>query len=331
MPFYRPRRLILPLILLLMPLILLLFPCPAATPTAADIAAEAILTADAKTYYLPPQPLAETPLIRLLTANGTVQLDAESYLIGVIAAEMPSGFAAEALSAQAVAARSYLLAHSSLYGKPRHSNADVCADSSHCQAYLSDAELRQRWGSSFDARYAKLQQAVAETRGLVLTYGGQIAEAPFCSACGGSTEAASAVWGGALPYLSGGSCGYCSHAPRYRQTEVLSLQSAAQQLDCQTEDLLNMQLIAESDGGRVAQIRIGGSTYSGTQLRSKLNLPSAAFCWLTDGEELRIYCRGFGHGVGLCQYGADGMAAEGAHFTAILQHYYPGTQLQQLY
>ncbi|MBQ2699260.1 MAG: stage II sporulation protein D, partial [Firmicutes bacterium] len=246
-------------------------------------------------------------------------------------AEMPVSFAAEALSAQAVAARSYLLSHSADYGRPRHAEADVCAESAHCQAYLSEAELRQRWGAEYEARYAKIAAAVAQTRGLVLWYEGAIAEAPFCSACGGSSEAAAELWGGVRDYLIAAECRWCVHAPRYRQTEVLPLSEAAAALSCTEAELLTMQLVAESSGGRVADVRIGGSSISGAELRQRLKLPSAAFSWLIAGDELRLFCRGYGHGVGLCQYGADGMAAEGAHFTAILAHYYPGTQLMQLY
>ena len=325
--------------LLLLPIMILALLLPCLTPeyapdTASPAPPATTATAAASTaasYWLPPLQIAPTPRVRLMTEGGTLELDAEEYLIGVVAAEMPASFSAEALSAQAVAARSYLLSHSADYGRPRHTEADVCIESAHCQAYLSEAELRQRWGAEYEARYAKIAAAVAQTRGLVLWYAGAIAEAPFCSACGGSSEAAAELWGGTRDYLIAAECRWCAHAPRYRQTEVLPLSEAAAALCCTESELLTMQLVAESSGGRVASLSIGGSSYSGAELRQRLKLPSAAFSWLIAGDELRIYCRGYGHGVGLCQYGADGMAAEGAHFTAILAHYYPGTRLMQLY
>ncbi|MBQ2699143.1 MAG: SpoIID/LytB domain-containing protein, partial [Firmicutes bacterium] len=119
----------------------LLLPC-LALPPAPDTASPAPPAASTASYWLPPLQIAPTPRVRLQTESGTLELDAEEYLIGVVAAEMPASFSAEALSAQAVAARSYLLSHSADYGRPRHAEADVCAESAHCQAYYSKEQLR---------------------------------------------------------------------------------------------------------------------------------------------------------------------------------------------
>ncbi|MBR7113530.1 MAG: SpoIID/LytB domain-containing protein, partial [Firmicutes bacterium] len=210
----RCRLLLLPIMILALLLPCLALPPAPDTASPAPPATTATAAATTAAYWLPPLQIAPTPRVRLQTEGGTLELDAEEYLIGVVAAEMPASFSAEALSAQAVAARSYLLSHSADYGRPRHAEADVCAESAHCQAYLSEAELRQRWGAEYEARYAKIAEAVAQTRGLVLWYAGAIAEAPFCSACGGSSEAAAELWGGARDYLIAAECRWCAHAPR---------------------------------------------------------------------------------------------------------------------
>lgn len=239
----------------------------------------------------------------------------EEFLVGVVAAEMPASFAEQALSAQAVAARTYILTAQAAGG--RHTGAVVCCDPGCCQAWRDPAELKP-------AAEARVRAAVAATAGQALYYGGRLAETPFCSCCGGRTESAAAVWGGARPWLVSVDCGFCADSPRCGSCRVFSLADAAARLECDPDSLRRLTPLGYTEGGRVAAVSLDGRRLSGTEVRAALELPSAAFTWLILGDELLVASLGFGHGVGLCQYGADGMARAGADWREIVGRYYPG-------
>ena len=276
---------------------------------------------------LPP----EGPQVSVLFADGVVrQVGLESFLVGVLAAEMPASFAPEALKAQAIAARTYILRHTAEFGRPRHANADVCANPDHCQAYLSVDDLRVRWGANFDQHYQAIAQAVAETRGLVLFYDGQLAEALYSSTCGGHTQSAADLWGRDVPYLQAVNCAWDSHAPRFIATLVLGLQEAGVALNVNPYALRSMYA-TYTMGGAIDRLSVDGRQFSGLELRQALGLNSATVSWLIDGEEILFSTLGFGHGVGLCQYGADCMAQNGYTAADILRHYYQGISIKRLF
>ena len=275
----------------------------------------------------PELPDAESLLIRVQWPDGSQSpVELEEFIAGVVAAEMPASFQPQALQAQAVAARSYVLRQK---GAGKHGEAAVCCDSACCQAWRSEEELKKNWGADFPANWQKIRDAVAATAGQVLLYEGELIDALFCSTCGGMTEDAAELWGSSRPYLTAHPCAYCSHSPRYSSWKRYSLAEAASRLELQPEQIPELKLLSSTAGGRVALLAGGERQYRGTELRSRLELDSAAFSWLLQGEEIIFLSLGYGHGVGLCQYGADGMGRAGYAAREILSAYYPGTEQGQ--
>ena len=278
-----------------------------------------------------PGELKSSPQIQVLDPSGNpMEVEMEEFLLGVVAAEMPASFELEALKAQAVAARTYLLCHIPPYGTPKHGEAAVCCDSSCCQAWYDQETMEEIWGEQYVFYAARILAAVESTFGQVLFYGNAPAETPFCSTCGGSTEAASACWGNEVPYLQAVECSWCRHSPSFCSYQALSLTEGAALLGVEQESLADMYVDSFTPGGRVASLCLGELHLPGTEIRSLFQLKSAAFSWLIVGETLVFSSVGYGHGVGLCQYGADGMAKEGYEYTQILSYYYIGTELVEL-
>ncbi|MFC4811996.1 stage II sporulation protein D [Paenibacillus sp. GCM10023250] len=259
----------------------------------------------------------------------------ELYVRGVLAGEMPVDFELEALKAQAIAARTYiyrrlLTGDRSGLGGEREREADV-DDTVMNQAYVSLGELLKRWnGREKDANLGKLNEAVEQTKGLIVTYGGQPIEASFFSTSNGYTENASDYWDLDLPYLrSVASPWDKAISPKYEQTVTMKLKDAAAKLGLTTAEVRSMRLLGTTPGDRVKDVRAGGKTLTGREIREKLSLASSDFSWTIDGNEISITTKGYGHGVGMSQWGADGMAKEGATAREILAHYYTGTKVVQ--
>lgn len=255
------------------------------------------------------------------------------WLPGVIAGEMPVLFESEALKAQAVAARTFIMYRCS-NGVPAHPEADICDDASCCQAHLTADELREKWGDNYEEYWAKIVAAVEATDGEYLTYEGQTIQAVFHSSSPGFTEDASALWDG-LPYLVSVSSpeteadvpGYISEVEVSVSDFASSLRAAGIDADLSgTPDLWVGDLVLD-ESGRVASALIGGASVEGAELREIFSLRSTAFTLeYIDGAFL-FTVTGYGHGVGMSQYGANVMAQSGSSYEEILRHYYPGTHL----
>ncbi len=270
--------------------------------------------------------------ITILNSEGKEEkIYLEQFLIGVVAAEMPVSFEPEALKAQAIAARTYVLNYTPPYGTAKHGDAVVCCDSACCQAYSSDQQLRTKWGDNYQQNITKITAAVADTSGKVLTYQGQLALTPYCSTCGGHTESAADCWGNDIAYLQSVPCFWDDAAPRYDGVLTMSTAEAATALGVDKADLNKMAVTALSDSGRTEQVKIAKKSFTGSEIRKLLGLNSTAFTWLLNKDQIVFFTRGFGHGVGLCQYGANGMAKAGYTAEQILNWYYGGTTLQNLY
>ncbi len=264
-----------------------------------------------------------------------MEMNLEVYLAGVVAAEMPTSFSMEALKAQAVAARTYTLKKSRLFGGSgcvRHGfYADICTDSSHCQAWKETADEPEK--------YQRIYRAVHETAGEVITFNDELILSCYHSTCGGRTEDAAALWAGSeLPYLKDRECLFCCHSPYYRTEKMVAREDAAL-LDrggdglhvLASGDGAAVQVEELTRGNRVSILRIGDCRLSGSEARELFSLPSAAFDVQVHEEGLLFENRGFGHGVGLCQYGADGMARTGFGYEQIILHYYPGIKIKTVY
>lgn len=252
----------------------------------------------------------------------------EQYLVGVVLAEMPASFETEALKAQAVVARTYARKAYETGGK--HGDGSICMRPGCCQAYIQEADYLEQGGTQENLE--KVKRAVADTTGYVLTYEDTLIEAVYFSSSGGRTEDAAAVWGTEFPYLqsvvSPGEEKSAYHTDRVSFTPEAFQQLLGVTLPGSPESWFGP--VQETAGGGVETMYIGGTAYPGTQLRSKLGLRSTDFTVEATTSQIYITTRGYGHRVGMSQYGADAMAVAGASFADILSHYYPGTSLSWL-
>jgi len=278
-----------------------------------------------------PQPPVEDTVfwpVKVRTGQTVTEMDMDRYLTRVVLAEMPASFEPEALKAQSIAARTYTEKASVTGGK--HGDGSVCTDSACCQGYIVEEAYLEKGGTRESVD--KVACAVEETSGFVLTYENELIEATYFSCSGGATEAAVAVWGTDYPYLKSVSSPGEEDAAQY-----------VQQLSFTPEEFQNalgrkltgspegwFTITTYTEGGGVAAMTIGGETYAGTELRSLLGLRSTAFMVETSASQITITTRGYGHRVGMSQYGADAMAVAGNTFEEILAHYYPGTELVRL-
>ena len=265
-------------------------------------------------------------------------IELKTYLVGVVAGEMPASFELEALKAQAVAARTYTLWRVENRPCERHS-CDICTDSKCCQAYCSEAYMRQKWGSSnYEAFSKKLRLAVEATCGETLLYNGEYIEALFHSSAGGQTEDSEHVYACARPYLrsvespergADAATQTLSFTAREFARAVNSEYPQAQ-LSSKLSKLKNqVKVLSRFDSGRVEALKLGGATLTGRELRSLLELRSANFTINFTSDEIQIATVGYGHGVGMSQRGANIMAMEGAEYSEILLHYYTGVEIKR--
>ena len=254
-------------------------------------------------------------------------MELEDYVRGVVLAEMPAYFEAEALKAQAVAARTYALRRMKL--EDRHPGGAVCTESTCCQAWMSDEDYLTHRGTQRERD--KIAAAVEATASLVLTYGGELAESTYFSCSGGRTEDALAVWGQEIPYLQSVVSPGEEQAAGYEQQYHFTGPQFAAALGRELEGAPDRWLgkVSMTPGGGVASMVIGGITYSGVELRKLLSLNSTSFTMTADENGITVTVRGRGHRVGMSQYGADAMAAAGSRFHEILRHYYRGTEIDK--
>ncbi len=265
--------------------------------------------------------------ISVLQENGeTVMMDLNDYLVAVLLREMPANFELEALKAQAVVARTYTLRRH-LSSNPKHTDAAVCTDSGCCQGYYA-IEAYLQGGGNMEA-VEKMKDAVSATIGEVLMYDDKLIEATYFSCSGGMTEDAAAVWGEEIPYLTAISSPGEENAAHYTDTVTFTLSECAKRLGVSQPDKGQqwVQSITYTPGGGVDQIQICGKIFDGTAVRQKLGLRSTVFVISVVGDTVTITTKGFGHRVGMSQYGADAMAVQGNTYRQILAHYYQGTNL----
>lgn len=266
--------------------------------------------------------------ISVLFEDGSVkELDLKKYLISVLLEEVPASFEMEALKAQAVVARTYVLRR--LESGSKHNGATVCTESSCCQGFCDRNLYLENGGTC--ANLEKIENAVTQTENLVVTYNGDLIDATYFSCSGGKTEDAVAVWGADIPYLKTTSSPGEEKATHYVDTVTFEISTFLKSLGLKPEGA-SEQWIEDTKytaGGGVESIRICGVDFPGTEVRQLLNLRSTAFRIAIVGNTVTVTTKGFGHRVGLSQYGADAMASSGATFEQILTHYYSGTQVTE--
>lgn len=262
----------------------------------------------------------------------TEQMTLERYLTGVVRGEMPASFEMEALRAQAAAERSYVYYQLAAGRKDAHPDADFCTDHTCCSAYLSETAAREKWGGDFAPWNTRVEQAVSDTDGQVVLYNGRPILAVFHSSSAGRTAAAGDVWSGDLPYLvSVDSPEGEETVPNYYSTVTFTAAEAKEKLLAAHPELKLsgtpdrwFGAAAENGSGRVETVSVGGTDIEGTELRRIFGLRSACFTVAADSESVTFRVTGYGHGVGMSQYGANQLAREGKTWQEILVWYYTG-------
>lgn len=288
-----------------------------------------------------PEPAAPEPTavhhdrdVTLTIQDGgtTEQMTMERYLTGVVRGEMPASFEMEALRAQAAAERSYVYYQLAAGRKDAHPDADFCTDHTCCSAYLSETAAREKWGGDFAPWNTRVEQAVSDTDGQVVLYNGRPILAVFHSSSAGRTAAAGDVWSGDLPYLvSVDSPEGEETVPNYYSTVTFTAAEVKEKLLAAHPELKLsgtpdrwFGAAAENGSGRVETVSVGGTDIEGTELRRIFGLRSACFTVAADSESVTFRVTGYGHGVGMSQYGANQLAREGKTWQEILEWYYTG-------
>lgn len=278
--------------------------------------------------------------------NKIVEMPIEEYIKGVTAAEMPVEFEVEALKAQAVAARTYVYGRmQGMYKSEKdvHKDADVCTDSTHCQAWIRKEDMINKWSS--DTRlmnWDKIDKAVKETRGLVIIYDDTIINPLFHSNSGGQTENVEDVWEvGDVPYLKsvmsqGEDVAACfSNSISINENKFINkLKSEYPNIKVKKQNLLkNITIVEASKSGRVKKIKIGNVLLKGSELRKLFNLNSTNIKIeeVDYNKTVKITTRGNGHGVGMSQWGANFKAQNGDDFQKILKYYYNGVDIKTIW
>lgn len=287
--------------------------------------------------------ISETMKIKIFDskANKTISIELDEYVKGVVAAEMPAEFNIEALKAQAVAARTFTVYRMQKYsnGHPSHPEAPLCTGI-HCQAYLSTNELREIHGKNWMYQYwTKIEEAVEATKGETLTYDGKIIEPLFHSTSGGMTENSEDVFVSAVPYMRAVSSPYESDSPRFRGEKTIKatdfidkIKSKYPNVNLTQSNLTEkVKLMEKSQGGRVMKLMIDSEVVSGREIRTLFGLNSTNFEITLKGDNIEIKTIGNGHGVGMSQWGAQGMGENGSTYDEILKHYYTGVEIKKLY
>ena len=265
--------------------------------------------------------------------NKTEEVLLEEYLVGVVAAEMPAEYHIEALKAQAVAARSYILKKTETVN-PDHNDAVVCNDPKHCKGHINEDKLLEMWNDkNEDEDLKKIKMAVRETKGEYMIYEGETVEAFFFSRSGGKTENSEDVWGEKRGYLKSVNSENDLLHPEAYEERVLPNAQVREKLFNTSDKIkkgdmaLDIAVISRTEGGAVNELSVEGQHFKGTDIRKIFGLKSANFTVTTTKSEVVFKTAGYGHGVGMSQYGANYMAENGKKYTEILHHYYSNVQI----
>ena len=289
-----------------------------------------IVTKNVKQIYFEPVPVSDKTkkiTVNLLNeSDGSIKnVNIEDYIIGVVAAEMPASFEPEALKAQAVAARTY-----AMYKKEtRNLDYDLIIGTKD-QAYQTNEELLKKWGVSFFKNYLKIRDAVLATEGEILTYNGQTINAFYFSMSNGYTENVESVFKSDLPYLKSVPSTWDNESIKnYEFTKTISKEDFCKSLEIPCDNI-KIENIQKTSSNRVASLTINDKTFLGTKVRNLLGLRSTDFTIECLDNDIKITTKGYGHGVGMSQYGANGMAKENHNYKEILNYFYQNTEISKI-
>lgn len=275
--------------------------------------------------------------VYLTKEDKIVEVPIEDYVKSVVSSEMLASFDDEALKAQAIAARTFV-ASRKIKACPNANGGDVC-DSTHCQVYINKDEKIKLWGEKGNEYWDKISKAVDDTAGKVLSFNDELVLYPqFFSTSSGNTENSVDVFSNAIPYLVSVKSEGENIAPKYETEFTFSIDEFINKINSLYVDAglttsslnENIEILTRSEAGGVKEIRFGGQTVKGTEFRISFGLSSTNFEYSIDGNNIVFKCKGYGHGVGMSQWGANVMGKNGAKYDEILKHYYTGIDIKNL-
>ncbi len=270
----------------------------------------------------------EEQTIRVLKSDNTVEkINLEEYLIGVVSSEVPVYFEKEALKAQAVAARTYALKQ---IQNNKDKEYDVTDDTS-SQVYQDESVLREKWKDNYDKYISKIKESIDETRGEYITYNNDVIYAFFFSTSNGKTEDNKNVFGQDLPYLKVVDSSFDkSETSSFETTKEFDIRDFYNKLGLNYSENLDITDIVKTESGRVYSLKINNVEFKGRNFQTKLSLRSNDFDINKNNNKIIIKTRGYGHGVGMSQYGANALAKQNKNYQEILKYYYQGTQIEKI-
>ena len=268
--------------------------------------------------------------------NEIEEVKIDDYLYNVVSAEMPADYELEALKAQAIVARTYTIYKAQ---NKKHENADICDDSTCCQAWVSKENRLERWEETKrEDNWKKIQQCVNETKGKIITYNNQPINAFFHANSGGATELPVNVWGGSgLPYLqvvqTAGEEGYTQYSSEVDLTQeelINKLKTKYEDIQIDFNNDEDVKILEHTDSNRVKTVRFGNHELSGVETRTLLGLKSTNFEIKKENNQIKFSVKGYGHGVGMSQTGANTMAKQGKNCEEIIKHFYVGIEIKDI-
>ena len=265
--------------------------------------------------------------VKRVSKNKIEEVPFEEYIVGVVSAEMPISFETEALKAQAVAARTYALKRMIDNKDKEYDIVDTVAN----QVYYDNEELKNRWKEKYEENINKIKKVIIDTKSEYLAYNNEIIDAFFFSTSVGKTENSEEVFVEKLPYLRSVESNWDANtSPVFTEKKVFNLNSFYNLLGIKYNQKLNIEVLKTTSTGRIKKIKINGTVLTGSEVASKLNLRSSFFNIEKNNNSIVITTRGYGHGVGMSQYGANGMAKEGYTYDQIVKHYYQGVEIKKI-
>ena len=249
----------------------------------------------------------------------------EEYVVGVLAGEVTVSFEVEALKAQAVASRTYVMFQIQKNIKKDYDVIDTVSN----QVYLDDEILKEKWGNDYTNNINKIRKVVLDTSGEYLEYDGKIVEALFFSTSTGMTENSEEIFSSEVPYLRSVVSTWDEISPAYSDSKQFIKEEFYKLLNLSYQEKLNVEVTKKTSTGRVQEIKINNKIFDGKDVCSKLKLRSTFFEIIEYADKIVVNTRGYGHGVGLSQYGAQGMAKEGYTYDEILKYYYSGVEIKK--
>ena len=263
--------------------------------------------------------------VKQVSRNEIIELNLEEYLIGVLAGEMPISFENEALKAQAVVARTYALR------RVKDSNQYDVVDTTKNQVYLDDEKLKKTWGSNYEKNIQKIKKAIKETAHECIFYDNKLIDALFFSTSVGMTENSEDIFKNNVPYLRSVSSTWDENvSPVFKENYSFKLSKFYELLNLKYSKDLKIEKISVTSTGRIKEIKINGVKFTGQKIQQLLSLRSNYFTITQAGNVINIETKGYGHGVGMSQYGANGMAKEGYNYKEIIEHYYKDVEIKKI-